>query len=211
MDAAVATATETLRIGPMVTALARRRPHKLARETASLDRLSGGRMVLGAGLGSDRFGGEFSRFGGEEESEKVRAAMVDESLAILKHAWTGDPVHHEGEHYRIDDVRFLPRPVQETIPIWIAGFPGRQNPRRRAAAYDGFFPVNLQHPDELAEAVQAIVALREDPLDVVIPLPAGADVTPYAAAGATWWAAEFDPHTVTVDEVRGVIREGPVS
>jgi alkanesulfonate monooxygenase SsuD/methylene tetrahydromethanopterin reductase-like flavin-dependent oxidoreductase (luciferase family) len=63
--AAIATATESLTFGPMVTPLARRRPVKVARETATLDRLSGGRLVLGAGLGEDRFGNEFSKTGDE--------------------------------------------------------------------------------------------------------------------------------------------------
>jgi alkanesulfonate monooxygenase SsuD/methylene tetrahydromethanopterin reductase-like flavin-dependent oxidoreductase (luciferase family) len=210
---AAAALTETIRIGPMVTPLARRRPAKVARESAALDLLSGGRMVLGVGLGSDRFGEEFSRFG-EETDERVRAAMVDESLTILKQAWTGTPVRHLGRHYRIDDVTFLPRPQQRSIPIWIAGFPGNAKPLRRAARFDGYFPVNLEHPEQLSEAVESVTAQRADhtaPYDVVIPLPPGADVAPYAAAGATWWATDFDhPQALAVDTVLGVIKDGPV-
>jgi alkanesulfonate monooxygenase SsuD/methylene tetrahydromethanopterin reductase-like flavin-dependent oxidoreductase (luciferase family) len=171
-----------------------------------------GRLVLGVGLGSDRFGEEFSRFG-EETDERVRAAMIDESLTILKRAWTGTPVRHRGHHDRIDDVTFLPRPQQPSIPMWVAGFPGNAKPLRRAGRYDGFFPVNLEHPDQLAEAVESVTAQRVDvttPYDVVIPLPPGADIAPYAAAGATWWATDFDrPHSLTVDTVLGVTRDGP--
>ncbi len=105
----------------MVTPLARRRPAKVARESAALDLLSAGRLVLGVGLGSDRFGEELGRFG-EETDGRVRAAMIDESLTILKRAWTGTPVRHRGHHYRIDDVTFLPRSQQPSIPIWVAGF-----------------------------------------------------------------------------------------
>ena len=76
--AAVATSTERVRLGPMVTPLARRRPVKVARETATLDRLSGGRLTLGVGLGSDRFGDEFS-ITGEELDDRRRAGMLDES------------------------------------------------------------------------------------------------------------------------------------
>src|ERR687888_228975 len=90
--AAIAAATETIRFGPMVTPLARRRPVKVARETAALDVLSGGRLTLGVGLGSDRFGAEYSSTG-EEVDDRRRAQMLDEALAILVAAWSGEPVH----------------------------------------------------------------------------------------------------------------------
>ena len=82
---AVAAATERIRLGPMVTPPARRRPAKLARETATLDQLSNGRLVLGVGIGSDDFGAEYSRFG-EETDSATRAAMTDETLEILRTA-----------------------------------------------------------------------------------------------------------------------------
>jgi len=214
--AAVAAATETVRIGPMVTPLARRRPVKLARETVSLDQLSGGRLTLGAGLGSDRFGAEFSMTG-EELDDAVRARMLDECLELLTTAWSGEELRHRGEHYTADGIRFLPRPVQRPgIPVWVAGFPGKVRPMRRAARYDGFFPVNLEHPDQLAEAVARVSGLRAEagrdtPYDVAIALPAGTDVAPYATAGATWWLAEFPPERVSLDEIRGVLRDGPVT
>ncbi|ONF63534.1 LLM class flavin-dependent oxidoreductase [Amycolatopsis keratiniphila] len=208
--AAVAAATEKLAFGPMVTPLARRRPVKLARETATLDRLSGGRLILGAGLGSDRFGEEFSRTGDESDDRK-RAEMLDESLEILTVAWSGEPVRHHGAHYTVDDIAFLPRPARP-IPVWLAGFPGKTKPMRRAARYDGFFPVNLPHADEFAEAVETITALREGdetPYDFAIGVPAGTDLAPYERAGATWWMAEFPWDDLSVDAVRGVLREGP--
>src|SRR5919198_2152054 len=157
---AIAAATERVRLGPMVTPLARRRPVKVARETATLDRLSDGRLTLGVGLGSDRFGSEYS-ITGEELDERRRARMLDESLEILTAAWSGEPVHHGGEHYTVDGVRFLPRPVQRPrVPVWVAGYLGKQKPLRRAAQYDGFFPVGLEHPDQLAEIVAGLDALR---------------------------------------------------
>jgi alkanesulfonate monooxygenase SsuD/methylene tetrahydromethanopterin reductase-like flavin-dependent oxidoreductase (luciferase family) len=212
--AAVASATERLRLGPMVTPLARRRPAKVARETATLDRLSGGRLTLGVGLGGDRFGREFSATG-EETDDRRRAAMLDESLEILVAAWSGEPVHHHGERYVVDGVRFLPRPVQRPgVPVWAAGFPGNLRPLRRAARYDGFFPVNLEHPDQVAEVVARIADLRGDttaPYDVAVALPPGADIAPYVAAGATWWLTELDPEAVSVDRVRGVLRDGPAT
>ena len=173
-----ATATERLRLGPMVTPLPRRRPVKVARETATLDWLSGGRLTLGVGIGGDRFAREFSKTG-EQLDERARGQMLDEALEILTTAWSGEPVHHHGDHYTVDDIQFLPRPVQRPgVPVWIAGFPGNVKPMRRAARYDGFFPVNLEHPDQLAEVVAMVTELREDvtaPYDFVVGLPVGVD------------------------------------
>jgi alkanesulfonate monooxygenase SsuD/methylene tetrahydromethanopterin reductase-like flavin-dependent oxidoreductase (luciferase family) len=211
--AAIATATECLRFGPMVTPLARRRPAKVARETATLDRLGGGRLTLGVGLGSDRFAGELSATG-EELDDRQRGRLLDESLEILTAAWSGRPVHHRSRHYTVDGISFLPRPVQHPgVPVWAAGHPGNVRPLRRAARHDGFVPVNLEHPDQLADIVTTVTGLRgpsTTPYDIAVPLPPGVDPAPYAEAGATWWLAEFAPETVTPDQVRGVLRDGPV-
>ncbi|OPC78002.1 luciferase [Embleya scabrispora] len=211
--AAIAGATDTLRLGPMVTPLARRRPTKVARETATLDRLSGGRLTLGVGLGSDRFADEL-RATGDETDPVRRGRMLDESLEILTAAWSGEPVRHHGRHHTVDDMTFLPRPVQRPgVPVWAAGFPGNAKPLRRAARHDGFFPINLDHPDRLAAIVDTLTDLRPPsttPYDIAVALPPGTDPTPYAEAGATWWLAEFAPDTVSVDQVRGVLHDGPI-
>jgi alkanesulfonate monooxygenase SsuD/methylene tetrahydromethanopterin reductase-like flavin-dependent oxidoreductase (luciferase family) len=214
--AAIAAATRAIRLGPMVTPLARRRPVKVARETATLDQLSGGRLTLGVGLGSDRSGDELS-ITGEELDDRRRARMLDEALEILTAAWSGEPVHHRGEHYTVDGMRFLPRPVQRPgIPVWVGGYPGKRRPLRRAARFQGFFPVDLENPDQLAEIVTELTTLRKEigrnvtePFDVVAALPPGTDPAPYTSAGATWWMVEFPWDEVSVDQVRGVIREGP--
>src|ERR1700712_3069741 len=102
--AAIAMATNTIITGPMVTPLSRRRPHKLARETVTLDLLSAGRTVLGVGLGSDRHG-ELSPVG-EVAEPREQARMLDDALAKLQEYWSG---------------AFVPRPVQRPrIPIWAA-------------------------------------------------------------------------------------------
>jgi alkanesulfonate monooxygenase SsuD/methylene tetrahydromethanopterin reductase-like flavin-dependent oxidoreductase (luciferase family) len=214
--AAIACATERIRLGPMITPLARRRPAKVARETATLDRLSDGRLTLGVGLGSDEFAGEYS-ITGEELNDRKRAGMLDEALGILQTAWTGEPVEHRGEHYTIDAMRFLPRPVQRPgVPIWVAGFYGRSRPLRRAIRYQGFFPVGLEHADQLAEISTELRRLGRDtragaaePFDIAVELDPGSDPAPYAAAGATWGLVAFPWNPVSVDQIRGVIREGP--
>ena len=161
-------------------------------------------------------GSEYS-ITGEELDAKRRAGMLDEGLAILTAAWSGEPVQHQGEHYTVDGMRFLPRPVQlPGVPVWVAGFYGKPKPLRRAARYQGFFPVNLEHPDQLAEIVAELTALRRqagrDPaesFDVVAALPPHADSAPYRAAGATWWVVDFPGDAVSVDLVRAVIRGRP--
>jgi len=214
--AAMATATESIRLGPLVTPLARRRPVKVARETATLDQLSGGRLTLGVGLGSDRWGDELT-ITGEELDDRTRARMLDESLGIITAAWSGEPVHHRGEHYTVDGMRSLPRPIQRPgPPIWVAGYYGKRKPLQRALRYQGFFPVGLDHPDQLAEVIADLAALRDDagqdtatPYDVVAELLFDHDPTPYAAAGATWLLVAFPEVAVSVDQLRGVIRDGP--
>jgi alkanesulfonate monooxygenase SsuD/methylene tetrahydromethanopterin reductase-like flavin-dependent oxidoreductase (luciferase family) len=216
--AAMATSTSRMRLGPLVTPLARRRPVKVARETATLDRLSDGRLTLGVGLGSDSFANEYS-ITGEELDDRRRASMLDESLEILAAAWSGEEVHHRGEHYLVDGMRFLPRPVQRPgIPVWVAGYYGKSRPVRRAARHQGFFPLGLDHPEQLAEIVTDLTTLRREagrdptePYDVVVALPPGEDPAPYAAAGATWWLVEFPWDALSVEQVRAVIREGPAA
>ena len=113
--AAVATATRRLALGPMITPLPRRRPHKLARETVTLDRLSGGRLVLGVGIGSER-SGEFDRDRfGEEDDPRTRGRLLDEGLERLQAYWDGE---------------FRPRPV-ERIPVWVAATWPNRRPLRR--------------------------------------------------------------------------------
>ena len=185
---AIALATERVRIGPLVTPVARRRPHKLARETASLDRLSGGRLVLGAGLGSDNHG-EFEDFG-EVTDPRERARLLDEGLDELQRHW--------GE--------FEPRPVQQPrIPVWVAARYPNRRPVRRAARWDGLFPIDLDSPDQLAELAAEVPA---PPFDVVVTNPPGADPQPWADAGATWCLTGFGKEPARA-EVERAIDAGP--
>ena len=134
--AAVAMRTERLLFGPMVTPLARRRPQVVAQQAASLAVLSGGRFVLGLGLGDD-WVGEFSAFG-DEPDPVVRGRMLDEGLEVLTAGRR--PVDHAA-HY--PPGRPLARPE---VPIWLAGRFGNRAPLRRAARHDGFFVIDLDGP-----------------------------------------------------------------
>jgi alkanesulfonate monooxygenase SsuD/methylene tetrahydromethanopterin reductase-like flavin-dependent oxidoreductase (luciferase family) len=194
--AAIAMRTERLTIGPLVTPLPRRRPHQLARETVTLDRLSRGRLVLGVGLGSG-VTGEFDpdRFG-EEGDPKARAKLLDDGLDRLTAYWDGE---------------FEPRPAQRPrIPIWVAARWPRRRPLRRAARYDGLFPIDLPGPDALAELAAEVEAMREKagPFDLVAEMPAGVDPRPWAEAGATWCLTAFGRQPARA-EVEEAIDGGP--
>lgn len=200
---AIAMRTKRIRIGAMVTPLPRRRPWKFARETASLDRLSGGRLVVGVGLGITQ--AEFDHLG-EESDLSTRADMLDEGLAVVTALWRGEPVHHAGRHYRVQGVTFLPTPAQRPrIPIWVAGTWPKRAPLRRAAAWDGVFPIPpggdpeaVLTPEQVREIVEYTERHRtasSSPFDVSVagttpgddPI-AAADLTArYAQVGATWW------------------------
>jgi len=108
--AAIAATTQRIRFGTMVTPLPRRRPWKLAREAASLDHLSGGRLILGVGIGTPPE--EFARFG-EEADPRIRAEMLDEGLEVLTGLWSGELFSFHGRYYRVEEATLLPRPVQQ--------------------------------------------------------------------------------------------------
>jgi alkanesulfonate monooxygenase SsuD/methylene tetrahydromethanopterin reductase-like flavin-dependent oxidoreductase (luciferase family) len=194
--AAVAAATSRVRIGPMVTPVSRRRVHKLARETVTLDLLSSGRLTFGVGLGSPR-NGEFGPFG-EVDDPRERAKLLDAGLAELARYWDGD---------------FRPAPVQRPrIPVWVAGVWPNRRPVRRALHWDGLFPIGLPGPAALAELVGEIGQERpaDDPFDVVITLPPGDDPGPWARAGATWCLTDFGLQP-SLARVREVIDAGPAA
>ncbi|HZC04319.1 MAG TPA: LLM class flavin-dependent oxidoreductase [Ktedonobacterales bacterium] len=217
---AIAMATDRISMGTLVTPLPRRRPWKVARETATLDRLSRGRLVLGVGIGSDS-GQEYSCYG-EPPDDKSHGAMLDEALDVITGLWTGEPLTYEGVHYQIHGARYLPTPAQHPrIPVWVAAVWPNKKPFRRAARWDGLCPlVNNQQmtPDELRDAMAYLRPLLTPgkPFDVLAygGTP-GADtaaeiakVAAYRDAGATWWQEGMAPDD-SVDYVRGRIRRGP--
>jgi alkanesulfonate monooxygenase SsuD/methylene tetrahydromethanopterin reductase-like flavin-dependent oxidoreductase (luciferase family) len=175
--AAVACATRSLRIGPMITPLSRRRVHKLARETVTLDVLSSGRLTLGVGLGSAR-NGELEPFG-EVADPRERARLLDQGLDELARYWAGG---------------FEPVPVQRPrIPVWVAAEWPHRRPVRRAGRWDGLFPTGLPGPDALAELTAEVRRSRPpgDPFDVIVGLAPDQDPRPWEEAGATWVVTDF--------------------
>lgn len=208
--AAIAGATKNVALGPMVTPLPRRRPQIVARQCVGLDQLSEGRLVLGAGLGSDGSGRELSAFG-EELDDRARAGMLDESLQIIDGLWSGEPFTHRGAAHEVDDVQFLPRPIQRPRPrIWIAARWPYRRPLQRAARWDGLFIIDLEEPDQLAEAAALVQADRGnlDGFDIVVSRPYGSDPRPWARAGATWWLTQT-PYESPAEAVARVAASGP--
>lgn len=203
---AIAMTTSRIRFGPLITPLARRRPWKLARETVSLDHLSGGRLILGVGLG----GGpeEFDALG-EPQDKKVLGKRLDEALDVLTGLWSGEPFHYEGSCYHIKRAHFLPKPLQSPrIPVWVGGSWPNLPPFRRAARWDGVFPIHCNEeeiltPEQLADVVAYVRRHRktEEPFEVVTtgftpgdnPARAADQAALYLKAGATWWLENINP------------------
>jgi len=224
--AAIAVATERVRIGTMVTPLPRRRPWQVARQAVTLDHLSGGRVTLGVGLGSDAQM-EFTPFG-EETGDRERAALLDEGLEIVTRLWSGEAVDVHGR-YRLRGARSLPRAVQRPrIPIWVAGNWPNRGPLRRAARYEGVFPQRIPAdpddwmlaPDDVRAIVAAVREFRatDEPFDVAVALSDEGDaarradmIAEYSDGGVTWWMEGILEDAGTLEEMRALIREGPRS
>jgi alkanesulfonate monooxygenase SsuD/methylene tetrahydromethanopterin reductase-like flavin-dependent oxidoreductase (luciferase family) len=211
--AAAATATATVRLGPLVTPLPRRRPQKVAREVVSLDHLSGGRAVLGVGLGVPF---EFEAFG---QQARRRGRHLDEALAVLTGLLSGRPVDFDGEHLSVHSPPALPGPVNGAIPIWVGGWWPNTAPFVRAARYDGVVPGKLGAErgevltvDDFA-AIRALIGREDDGYEYVASgtttSPAdNAAVSRWHAAGATWWLETLHPFGRSAS-LRERLRGGP--
>ncbi|HET9496200.1 MAG TPA: TIGR03619 family F420-dependent LLM class oxidoreductase [Chloroflexia bacterium] len=219
--AAMAAATSRIRLGTHVTPLPRRRPWKLAREVVTLDHLSNGRFTLGLGIGEDRFGREYSAFG-EPTDDRLHGEMLDEGIDVLRGLWSGEPFSCHGKHYHIDDVTFLPRPVQPTIPIWIGAWWPHKKPFRRAARCDGIAPIGAEgrlSPVDYRDILAYVAQFRESglPFDVSrtaflpegSPAEAAAAIAEYEQAGVTWWLQPLEDDMGTLDDLRAIVRKGP--
>jgi len=190
--AAIAATTKVIRIGTMVTPIARRRVIKLARESVTLDRLSGGRLTLGLGLGGDR-GREFSAFGDPTQPGE-RAEILDQGVAALTALWAGDVVNTSGR-VTIRGVQIEPGPVQRPrIPIWFGCKGVGSRPVERAAAYDGIYPIEV----DMGQAGQIVGRIRElrgslEGFDVALAVHPGISLSELEEVGATWAMHAFWP------------------
>lgn len=215
--AAAAMQTSTIRLGTLLTPASRHRPWDLASMVSSVDRLSGGRVVMSVGLGALHPG--WTRFE-PDEGRAVRAQKLDESLAVYRGLLSGEPFTYDGVHYPVRPVRpgappLPPPPVQRPHPpVWVVGahLPGRhgQPSLERAARWQGVLPtvaVPGAQPgsphltlESVAEVLGVVRRLREaqglpwEGYDVVIEGDSTGEFvrsagTPHewAAIGATWW------------------------
>lgn len=204
--AAAAMVTGRIRLGTMLTPVSRRRPWTLAGQTATLDNLSNGRLILAVGLGATDTG--FFEFG-EETDRKTRAELMDEGLETITGLWRGQPFNFTGKHYTVRETTFIlpPPPVQQPrIPVWMVGAWPFEKSMQRAARWDGLLPNVMdpqtrQHGPTTHEALRAmsdwIAGHRESEgdYDIVMegvtpgdePAKASEIVRGWQQAGATWW------------------------
>jgi alkanesulfonate monooxygenase SsuD/methylene tetrahydromethanopterin reductase-like flavin-dependent oxidoreductase (luciferase family) len=229
---AAALATSRIKLGTLVTPVARRRPHQLARQVATLDNLSGGRVIFGTGLGGP-IEDEYGSFA-EPTDPVVLAERLDEGLELLQRYWSGEPVNHEGRHYQVRDVTLLPAAVQRPRPpVWVGGFWPHRPPMRRAARWDGVVPLftSARHGqvppvDQVRDLVAYVHEHRGDghnghdgPFEIVLGgvSPAGTAqardvIGPLRDAGATWWDERQLQTTPELDQLSPVlsrIEQGP--
>ena len=216
--AAVAAVTTHLKVGVAVSPLPRYQPHVLARTLVSLDLLSSGRLILGAGLGA--IPEEFTVFGGPGDTRQ-RAGMLDENLALLEQFFSGEPVNHRGEYYIAEGITFTPLPLQRPrFPIWIGG--ESRAGLRRAARWDGWIAGTTDEhgqitksPEALAEQAVYIQEHRtsEAPFDIALSgytEPGQSDLPQaYAQAGCTWWLESLHGYRGSVDEMLARVIAGP--
>ncbi len=199
--AAMAMQTSRVTLGVEVIALPRRRPWVVARQAAAVDQLSGGRLVVGFGIGDAGDPG-FTHFG-EPLEDRLRAELFDEGLAIVAGLWSGAPFAFEGKHFTVREVTFAPRPVQQPrIPIWIGG--GFPNPRaiERSLRWDGTCMYRRDDGHLRAEDVRELRALAGERDWTIAPggQPRREDWdeereqrAAIAAAGADWWVEWVEP------------------
>ncbi len=201
---ALAARTTRIRLGTAITPAGRRLPQELARQVVTLDHLTGGRAVLGVGLGEPPE--EHTAYGGTADRGTL-AARLDEALVVLDGLWSGEPFTHHGEHFTVDGAQFVPTPVQRPRPpVWASCTHPHTAPLARAARCDGVIlakvveggaiePVPL---DDVADAVARLPTGSGFDVAVAHPgLPDDGLLADLEAIGCTWtlvsgWLDELD-------------------
>jgi alkanesulfonate monooxygenase SsuD/methylene tetrahydromethanopterin reductase-like flavin-dependent oxidoreductase (luciferase family) len=226
--ATMAMRTQRVRLGTMVTPIARRRPWKLAQELVTLDHLSNGRMILGVGLGDtgESIGTDasFTHFD-EMLDPKKRARLLDEGLEIITRIWSGEPFSFNGEFYKLHDVQVLPKPIQQPrIPIWVGGGYPNPGPVARALRWDGSCLYKQQghwmQPEDVRALRVSVIARRgtKDGYDITVGgAPRWEDgsrqrayLESIAAEGVTWWHEYVPPDAGDFEVQRKLIEWGPL-
>ena len=227
--AAIAMTTKKIKLGSLLTAIGRRKPWEVARESVTVDHLSNGRLILAVGLGwvGD---GAYTK-AGMPSDRKIRAEMLDEGLEILDGLWSGKPFRYDGKYNQLKTMTFIPRPVQRPrIPIWVVGAWPKPKSMRRVLKYDGLIPVikkadgsheenispeKLHEMEEFVERNRIVRGRMRRQFDIIKDgiTPANEKkareiVTPYAESGATWWT-ETMWGVRRIRDVRNRIRAGP--
>jgi alkanesulfonate monooxygenase SsuD/methylene tetrahydromethanopterin reductase-like flavin-dependent oxidoreductase (luciferase family) len=225
--------TERIRLGTMLTPIARMRPWRLAGQTAALDNLSGGRVILSVGLGAPDTG--YAAFG-EVTDRKTRAELTDESLEILTRLWRGQPFSFKGKHYDVRDPKFFPPPPplqKPRIPIWMVGAWPSPKSMERALRYDGLLPMIVDRdatgnrmprqalPEELHDISSYVGRVRREnglsaTYDIIVEgetpgndaEAAAMQLLPWQEAGATWWI-ESNWNAPSMKVVQKRIEAGP--
>lgn len=160
--AALAGATRRLKFGMNVTVVAYRDPLVLARECATIDYLSNGRLLPAFGVGPDIA----PEWQATSRDPRGRGRQSDEALELMARLWTGERVTFEGEHYRYRDVQIAPLPVQQPLPLWIGGRSAAAV-RRTARLGTGWLG-GVESPEQVAPVIAAIKtesAARGRPID----------------------------------------------
>ncbi|MDH5403553.1 MAG: LLM class flavin-dependent oxidoreductase [Candidatus Heimdallarchaeota archaeon] len=219
MMAAIASNTKTIMIGSCITPVARRQPWQLAKELATLDVLSGGRIILGVGIGAPP--SDFTSFGMEY---KNMGEKLDEALEIVDLCWKGEIFDYDGNHYQLKDVRLLPVPIQQPrIPILIGGrWPGNK-PFIRGAKWDGMMPISKQWPEaltieELRELTSFVnherIKHSDKKGELIIQLETSEMdnknlLSSFNEIGVTWVLFSISPRKGSIEIMREKILEGP--
>ena len=227
--AAAAIRTERIRLGTMLSPMPVLKPWKLAAETASLDNLSNGRVILSLGMGAVWMG--WQGFPDVVTDTRARAEMLDETIDILTLLYQSKQFDYAGKHYHlkltlVDEMHYPPRPVQQPrIPLWVVGVWPRHKSMQRIFKCDGIFPQKMNpegkfedvRPADVREIKTYIEANRTltTPFDIIIEgKTSGMEsaqiqdtLLPWVEAGATWWIEGF--WSLSEDEAAAHIRQGP--
>jgi probable F420-dependent oxidoreductase len=153
----IAAKTTKLKIGTSVLALPLRNPTILAKEIATLDFLSGGRVLPAVGLGTE----DEREFEATGSPKRQRGGRTDEAIEVMKLLWSQDNVTFHGKYFTLNDVTIQPKPVQKSLPpMWIGGR-SEAAIRRTARIGDGWL-VSQATPDEVAEGVAKIKVMAQE-------------------------------------------------